>query len=246
MARDIDFQILGRLKNDFASYRAVEFTGSTLATLDVDERSTLTNAGIEMGAKNTIVPFDERTADWYGMGPATELKDMRHDPEATFETTHTFDVGSLAPQIALPHRVDLVEDVTGVAGTSLTAAHIGSCVGAKLSDLRAAATIVRDKSVRIPFLVTPATRAAYNEALEDGTAKILADAGAILQAPGCGPCAGVHMGILGDDDRIIASVTRNFRGRMGGRNSEIYLGSPASTAASALEGQIADPRQYVQ
>lgn len=247
MARDIDFRILGEVGSDFANYRAIEFAGSALSTLSVEERSTLTNAGIEMGAKNTIVPWDAITEAWFEKDSMdSSSRDwLKHDPNATFAETRTFDISALDPQVALPHRVDSIASVKQVSGTPLTAAHIGSCVGAKLSDLQAAANVVRGNTTRIPLIVTPATRAGYNEAIRDGTAEALATAGAILQAPGCGPCAGVHMGILGHSERIIASVTRNFRGRMGSRDSEIYLGSPRTVAASAIEGRIADPRHYV-
>lgn len=246
MARDIDFQILGRLKNDFATYRAVEFAGSALASLSIEERSVLCNAGIEMGAKNAIVPADDITARWYAqLEVQSDWPTLAHDPHADFAETQTFDVSELEPQVALPHRVDNVAGVNELDDTPLTGAQIGSCVGAKLTDLRAAAEVLRGRKVRVPLLVTPATRAAMDAAVADGTAKILLDAGAVLQAPGCGPCAGVHMGVLGDGERIIASVTRNFRGRMGSREAEIYLGSPQTVAASAIAGQITDPRPYL-
>jgi 3-isopropylmalate/(R)-2-methylmalate dehydratase large subunit len=245
MARDIDFQILGRLKNDFATYRSVEFAGSALDGLSIDERSVLSNAGIEMGAKNAIVPADAVTAAWYqALDDQPDWAAIAHDPAADFAQTHVFDVSGLEPQVALPHRVDNVAGISDVEPAPITGAHIGSCVGAKLTDLRAAAMVLRGQKVSVPLVVTPATRAAMDAAVEDGTAQTLLDAGAIIQAPGCGPCAGVHMGVLGDGERIIASVTRNFRGRMGSREAEIYLGSPQTVAASAIAGRIADPRRY--
>lgn len=245
MARDIDFQILSRLKNDFASYCSVEFAGSTLATLSIEERSVLTNAGIEMGAKNAVVPADQVTKQWYApLDHQIDWPSLAHDPNADFAQIHEFNVSDLVPQVALPHRPDNVVAVTDLSNTSITGAHIGSCVGAKLTDLRAAADVLRGNKVSVPLVVTPSTQAAMNMAVADGTAKILLDAGATLQAPGCGPCAGIHMGVLGDGERIIASMTRNFRGRMGSRESEIYLGSPQTVAASAIEGKIADPRPF--
>ncbi len=243
MARDIDFLILGRLKNDFAVYKAIEFAGPALATLSLDERSVLTNAGIEMGAKNAIVPPDAVTWRSYAMEPDAFLA---HDPDADFDEVYEFDLTDLEPQIALPHQVDTVASVSDVAGLPIDVAYLGSCAGAKLVDLQAAARILRGHTMRVPLIVTPSTRGAYEAALRDGTLATLVEAGATIQPPGCGPCAGVHMGILGAGERAIASMTRNFRGRMGASDAEIYLGSPLTVAASAIEGQIADPRVYLQ
>ena len=242
MARDIDFHILGTLKSDFAIYKSIEFSGPAIAHLSIEERSVLTNAGIEMGAKNALVPADTITWEYYDITPESVLQ---HDPCADFEHLYEFTVSTLEPQIALPHQVDNVANVSDIVGQPVDIAYLGSCVGAKLSDLRMAAQILRGHKVSIPFIVTPATRSAYEAVLRDGTLATLVEAGAIVQPPGCGPCAGVHMGILGPDQRAIASVTRNFRGRMGSRDAEIYLGSPATVAASVIEGKIADPRHYV-
>jgi 3-isopropylmalate/(R)-2-methylmalate dehydratase large subunit len=242
MARDVNFLILGALNSDFAMYRAVELSGPALADLSLQERSVLSNGGIEMGAKNAIVPADATTWADFDLPPDPWLE---HDPAAAFERLYTFDVSALEPQVARPHHVDNISGVSAVAGEPVTVAHIGSCVGAKLSDLRAAARVLRGRRARVPLLVTPATRAGYEAALADGTLATLLAAGATVQAPGCGPCAAVHMGILGPGERAIATVTRNFRGRMGSPESEIFLGSPLTVAASAVEGRLADPRPYL-
>lgn len=241
-ARDVDFQILGRLKSDFALYRAVEFAGPVVDRFSIEERSTLTNAGIEMGAKNAIVPADETT--WAELGGEPDPW-LAHDPDADFVQVYEFDVSDLEPQIAQPHQVDNVAGVSAVAGLPIGVAHIGSCVGARLGDLRAAAALLRGRTVRVPLIVTPATRAAYEAAMRDGTLATLVEAGAIIQPAGCGACAGLHSGVLAEGERTITSFTRNFRGRMGSPNAEIYLGSPLTVAASAIEGCIADPRPYL-
>jgi 3-isopropylmalate/(R)-2-methylmalate dehydratase large subunit len=242
MARDINFLILGRLKSDFAMYRAVEFSGAVLGSLSLQERSVLSNGGIEMGAKNAIVPADAATWADYDMPPEPWLE---HDPQAEFERVYEFEVADLEPQVATPHHVDNIAGISAVAGEPVTVAHIGSCVGAKLSDMRAAAKVLHGRCVRVPLIVTPATRDGYGEALRDGTLATLIAAGATIQAPGCGPCAAVHMGIMGPGERAIATITRNFRGRMGSTDSEIFLGSPLTVAASAVEGRLADPRPYL-
>ncbi len=243
MARDINFAILGRLKSDFATYRAVEFAGPVLAALSMAERSVLSNAGIEMGAKNAIVPADATTWDYYGLPPDPTFA---HDPEAQFHRVHSFDIGALEPLVTVPHHVHNIASVSEVKGTPVTVAHIGSCVGAKLNDIHAAVRVLRGRRVRVPLIVTPATRDAQDAAARDGTLAALIEAGATIQAPGCGPCAGVHMGVVGPGERVIGTVTRNFRGRMGSREAEIYLGNPLTVAASAVEGCIADPRPYLE
>lgn len=243
MPRDVAFFLLGTLRSDCAVYKAVEFHGTFVQSLDIAGRSVLTNAGIEMGAKNAIVPADEVTAAFYGETLADKL---RGDSEASFEKIYQFDVSTLEPMVALPHQVDNVATVREVQGKPIDLAYLGSCVGAKLEDLRAAAQVLRGRRTAVPLLVTPATRAALESASRDGTLSALIDAGAIVQPAGCGPCAGVHMGILGPHQRAITSLTRNFRGRMGARDAEIYLASPMTVAASALNGRITDPTPYLE
>lgn len=243
LARDLDLAILARLKSDFALYKAVEFNGPALAGFDMDSRSVLTNAGIEMGAECALVHPDQVSWDYAG-GPVDA--GLTSDIDATYAERHAFELDDIEPQVAVPHQVDTGVSVSQVAGQELDVAYLGSCVGGKLSDLRLAAGVLEGKRTRIPLLVTPATREVYDTALADGTLQTLASAGAIIQAAGCGACAGLHSGVLGNGQRLIGSVTRNFKGRMGSRDAKVFLGSPLTVAASAIEGHIADPRPYLE
>lgn len=234
-ARDLAMAMLQRLRADFALYRAVEFAGPVLETLDLDERAVLSNQAIEMGAKNGIIP---------PVGGAARAPAGGGDG-AVYEATHAFQVGTLSPLVAAPPRVDNVHAVGEVAGGELDRAYIGSCVGGKARDLREAARVLRGRRARIPLVITPATSRVVQACLRDGTLQTLVDAGAIIQPPGCGACAGLHSGLLGPEERCIATVTRNSPGRMGHRTAQIYLASPLTVAASALAGRIADPRDVL-
>jgi 3-isopropylmalate/(R)-2-methylmalate dehydratase large subunit len=245
--RDIDFHMFRELNSDFANYCSLEFAGSLVEHLSVEQRAVLTNASIEIGAKNAVVPFDSVTSSWLNdwWGDSVNPEVYRHDPNASFQRTLVIDVGTLEPFVAGPHSVNNIRPVSLIERTPLTVAHLGSCVGSSIEDLRSAATVLRNRRVEVPLIVTPATRRTVERAIEEGIAKVLVEAGATIQAPGCGPCAGVHMGVLGPGDRAITSFTRNYKGRMGSSEAEIYLGSPATVAASALAGEIADPRNYL-
>lgn len=239
-ARDLAMTVLGSLGADFAIYRAVEYTGEALRGLPVDELAVLTNQAVEMGAKNGIVPPPPgapRVED-------AEL-DLSPSPPEACEAVHTFQVRDLEPLVALPPRVDHVRPVREVDGLPVDRAYIGSCVGGKAMDLRLAAQVLRGRRVRVPLVVTPATQAVVRACLADGTLQTLLEAGAVLHAPGCGACAGLHSGLLGPGERCVATVTRNTPGRMGHRSAEIYLASPLTVAASALTGRLTDPREVL-
>lgn len=239
-ARDLAMAVLGSLGSDFAIYRAVEYAGEAVAGLPLDERAVLTNQAVEMGAKNGIVPPPPgapRVVE-------SELDLAPSSPEAC-EAVHTFRVGDLEPLVALPPRVDHVRPVRAVGGQPVDRAYIGSCAGGKATDLRLAARVLRGRRVRVPLVVTPATLGVLRACLADGTLQTLVDAGAIVQAPGCGACAGLHSGLLGPGERCVATVTRNTPGRMGHRSAEIYLASPLTVAASALTGRLTDPREVL-
>jgi len=239
-ARDLAMTVLGSLGADFAIYRAVEYGGDAVATLPLDERAVLTNQAVEMGAKNGIIappPDAPRIQDGtLDLAPTA--------PEAC-EAVHTFRVRDLEPLVALPPRVDHVRPVRELEGLRVDRAYIGSCAGGKTTDLRLAARVLRGRRVRVPLVVTPATQAVVRECLADGTLGTLAEAGVVLQAPGCGACAGLHSGLLGPGERCVATVTRNNPGRMGHRSAEIYLASPLTVAASALTGRLTDPREVL-
>ncbi|MDR5695409.1 MAG: 3-isopropylmalate dehydratase large subunit [Armatimonadota bacterium] len=244
-ARDLAMAILQRLGADFALYRAVEYGGSTVDSLDLDERAVLTNQAIEMGAKNGIVPPSESVLLKFQGEGTPLLEPPVSDPGCQYESIYRFEAQAIEPLVALPPQVDNVVPISEVAGRPIDRAYIGSCVGGKARDLREAARILRGRQVKVPLMVVPATRGVVEECLRDGTLQVLIEAGAILAAPGCGACAGLHTGILGKGERCIATVTRNFPGRMGDPSAEIYLASPLTVAASALVGRLIDPREFL-
>ena len=228
--RDVTMHILGQLKSDFALYHAVEFGGSFVETLSLDERLVLSNQGIEMGATNAIV----------------QPIDFAPDANTHYAKHYQYDVSALAPQVALPHRVDNIAAADDIPETNIDSAWIGSCVGGRYADLKAAAHILDGQQVRIPLSITPATSAIYQRCLQEGILGTLVAAGATIQQAGCGPCAGLHSGAVAAGERIITTATRNFKGRMGSRESEVYLASPYTVAASAITGRIIDPRHVME
>jgi 3-isopropylmalate/(R)-2-methylmalate dehydratase large subunit len=244
--RDLAMRILAELGADFGLGHAVEFAGPALASMALEDRSVLSNQSIEMGAENGIVIPDEHLlgemtvagVEFSGPLPTS-------DPDAEIAANHTFEVAGVEPQVACPHAVDNVRDVSEAAGTEIDRVYIGSCVGGRLSDLMMAAEVLGGRRVAVPTLVTPATQQIYQASLENGTLKTLTAAGVIVQAPGCGACAGLLGGVLGPGERCMSTVTRNFRGRMGAPSAEVYLASPYTAAATAVAGHIIDPRRYV-
>lgn len=244
-ARDLAMAVLRQLRADFAIYRAVEYGGPAVDALDLDERAVLANQAIEMGAKNGIVPASGPVRERFGPDLTASGRPLAGDPGCRYEATHTFKTSSIPPLVAAPPNVDQVMPVGEAGGLALDRAYIGSCVGGKAKDLREAARVLRGKRVRIPLMVTPATQQGVEETLRDGTLQTLIEAGAHVQAPGCGACAGLHSGLLGARERCIATVTRNYPGRMGDPTAEIYLASPLTVAASAVAGRLTDPREYL-
>lgn len=242
-ARDLAMAVLQSLGADFAIYRAVEYVGEAVEGLGVDERAVLTNQAVEMGAKNGIVAPRLDGEDRAGAVDATI--DLSPSVPEECEAVHVFRVAGLLPLVAVPPAVDQVHPVAALGRIVLDRAYIGSCAGGKAEDLRLAARVLRGRRVRIPLVVTPATQQVVRSCLADGTLQTLIEAGAVLQAPGCGACAGLHSGLLGPGERCIATVTRNTPGRMGHRTAEIYLASPLTVAASAVTGRLTDPREVL-
>ena len=242
--RDVTMQMLGDLKADFALYRAVEFGGSFVDTLTIEKRLVLSNQGIEMGCKNAVVVPTQILLEEIAAAGIKQMAEILYpDTDATYEAVHTYDVSQLEPLVAAPHTVDNIVRATDLADTAIDVAYVGSCVGGRYEDLRAAAQIVSGKQVQVPLWVTPATHTIYRRCLEDGTLQTLVEAGALIQPAGCGACAGLHSGILAADETIITTATRNFKGRMGSRDSSVYLGSAYTVAASAVAGRVVDPRE---
>lgn len=214
----------------------------------MEARFTISNMAVEMGAKAGLMEADERTAEWVARYSRRTFEPAAPDPDAVYERILEFDVSGLEPQVARPHRVDNVAPLSEVAGLPVDEAVLGTCTNGRLEDLRIAAALVRRYRVspRVRFIVAPASRHVYLQALRDGTLETLVQAGAAVVTPGCGPCVGTHNGVPADGERVISTANRNFKGRMGNRNAEIYLASPAAVAAAALTGEITDPREFLK
>ena len=247
-AKDLILFLIGKLTEDGANYQAVEMTGDTISSLSMGSRFTICNMGIEMGAKAAIMEADEATQRWLLRNQIEgSIKPVRPDSDAVYSRTLEFQVGQLEPQIAKPHKVDNTVPLKQVAGTTIQEVVIGTCTNGRLEDLEIAATILRGKRIAadMRLIVIPASRSVLLEAMDKGVMRTLVEAGAMVIAPGCGPCVGVHGGIPADGENVLSTANRNFKGRMGNPNANIFLGSPAAAAAAALEGKIADPRKYL-
>jgi 3-isopropylmalate/(R)-2-methylmalate dehydratase large subunit len=243
-AKDLVLYIIGDQGADGALYKSVEFAGPAVAAASLSGRMTLCNMAAEMGAKNAYVAPDEKTRAFLeGRAPRT-YDEVLPDEGAAYERTLSYDVAGLGPQVACPHAVDNVAPVGEVAGTCVDQVVVGTCTNGRVDDLVVAANILRNRRVApgVRVLVFPASRATYLEALGIGALATLAEAGCIIMNPGCGPCLGAHEGVLAAGEVCLSTANRNFRGRMGSTEAEVYLCSPATAAASALYGRITDPR----
>lgn len=244
--KDAILKIIGELKADGMNYKSVEFHGTSIDKLSMASRMTMTNMGAEMGAKATIMPVDKYTCEMIRMEFGLEVDAFLPDGDANYSDTFEFDLTSIIPMVACPPNVDNVRPVEELSGTAIDQAFIGSCTNGRLEDLHLAARILKGNRVRVRCIVIPASRKVLLEAVRDGTVETLSRAGCVVGPPTCGPCVGAHMGLLGPGEVAVSTSNRNFPGRMGDRDAMIYLASPATAAASALEGKIADPRRYVQ
>jgi 3-isopropylmalate/(R)-2-methylmalate dehydratase large subunit len=245
--KDVALALAGRLGADGAQYRSLEFGGTALRDLDLSGRMTLANMAVEMGAKFGLVEVDESlAARLRGQGVGVDA--FGPDPDARYERRVEVRLDRLDPQVALPPAVDRVVPVGEAEGIPVDQAFIGSCTNGRVDDLRAAAAILRGHRVhpQTRLLVAPASRRVLQQALAEGIVDDLVAAGALLLPPGCGPCFGGHQGLLGPGERCIGSHNRNFLGRMGSPQADIYLASPATVAASALRGRITDPRRVLE
>jgi homoaconitate hydratase family protein len=243
-AKDVILKIIGDEGADRANYKAVEFTGDGAENLSLASRLVLTNMAAEMGAKNGYFPPDKKVFDFLKDRAKASYLPVYSDPDADYESVLENDLSTLEPQVACPHTVDNVKSVTEVIGTPFHQAVIGTCTNGRLEDLKVAADILRGKTIAssVRVLVIPASRFEYLKALHEGVIEDLVQAGCIFLNPGCGPCLGAHQGILAPGEVALSTANRNFRGRMGSRDSEIYLASPATVAASVIQGKITDPR----
>jgi 3-isopropylmalate/(R)-2-methylmalate dehydratase large subunit len=243
-AKDVALHIIGDIGADGADYCSVEFAGQTIRNMSVASRMVLTNMVAEMGAKNGVVEPDDTTRAWLKGRVQRDYTEILADASAEYRQVLEYDVSDLAPQVARPHTVDNVVPVTEVAGTRINQALVGTCTNGRLEDLAAAAEILRGKHIapHVRLLVLPASRSILLEAIEQGIISDLVSAGATLLNPGCGPCLGAHEGCMAPAEVTISTANRNFKGRMGSKEAFIYLGGPATVAASALAGVITDPR----
>ena len=247
-AKDIILHIIGKVRADGANYRAVEFSGPVVNGLDMDSRFSICNMLVEMGAKCGFMPVDKKTFVWLSAhGITKRAAGVAADADARYEKTLEFDISRLKPQVARPHTVDNVVPVNEVKGVAIQEAYLGTCTNGRLSDLKVAGSILKKRKVApgVRLIIAPASRGILLEALESGLVDTLVKAGAVIVAPGCGPCVGTHNGIPADGENVISSANRNFKGRMGNPNAFIYLGSPATVVASAVTGKITDPSAYL-
>jgi len=248
-AKDIILHIITSITANGATYKAVEFSGSAVSHLDMDGRFTICNMAVEMGAKCAFMPQDEKTSAWLRprLSVKRKIKTVGPDKNARYAEVQEYDVSKLTPLVSRPHSVDSAVSAKDLKKIKINEAYLGTCTNARLQDLKAAASILRSRKAApgVKMIVSPASRPIFLEALRSGLIDIFVKAGAVLLPPGCGPCVGTHNGIPADGEVVISTANRNFKGRMGNPNAFIYLGSPATVAASAVKGHIADPREFL-
>jgi homoaconitate hydratase family protein len=246
-AKDVILKVIGTLGADYGVYRAVEFTGPLLENLGISERMTLCNMTTEMGAKTAYIQPDQVTFDFLRDKVKMESSVVTTDSGYRYAAEHAFDVSGFKPQVAAPHSVDHVSDINVYLGKPVHQAYLGTCTGGRVEDLAVAARILKGRRVHphTRFLVVPASKGVFLEAMAKGYIQTLVEAGATFVTPSCAACLGTHQGILASGETCITASSRNFPGRMGHAEAEIFVASPASVAAAALEGKIADPTQYL-
>ncbi len=242
MAKDFILKIIGDIGTDGGSYKAMQFAGTGIDKMSVEERLTLTNMTTEAGAKNGIIEADKKTLEYLKSRGATNLNPIHGDSDAEYSKTFEYEASEMEPIVAKPFSPENISVVREAPSVELDKAYIGSCTGAKLEDLEAVAKILKGKKVKIRTEVLPAAISIYKKALEKGLIKIFLDAGVTVGPPTCGACCGAHMGVLAKGEICISTTNRNFPGRMGHVESQTYLASPLVTAASAVTGKITDPR----
>jgi len=246
-SKDVILAVIKETGVDGALYKAMEFVGPALGEMSMEARMTITNMAIEAGAKNGVIGFDETTKKYLD----EHLKDnsdytvYESDADAEYDSVVEIDCGKLEPMVALPHLPSNGKPISECAGLKMDQAYIGSCTNGRIEDLRIAAGILKGKKVAIRTIVVPATPAVWKQAMDEGLFEIFYDAGCVLSAPTCGACLGGFMGVLAEGEKCISTTNRNFVGRMGHPKSEVYLASPATAAASAVEGKLTDPRTYM-
>ena len=247
-AKDLALHLIGRIGADGATYKSLEFCGEAIENMSMAERFTLANMAVEAGAKVGLFPADETTHRYLeSRGRGALFRAFRPDPDAEYEKIIEIDATGIEPTISRPHSVDNIALARELTGTKIAQVFIGTCTNGQLEDMAIAAKILKGRK-RHPstrLLVAPASKEVLIEAMGAGYIQTLLEAGAVLLPPGCGPCVGVHQGVLGDGEACLTTANRNFRGRMGNPAAFIYLGSPATAAAAAIAGEITDPRELM-
>ena len=247
-SKDVILYLAREYTTEVAQYKSLEFKGPTAEKMSIASRMTMANMGVELGAKFAFFEADQKTVDYllpYVQEGAKKRVDFfKADPDAQYERVYEIDVSRLEPQVAFPHDVGNVRPISQAGDVKVDQAFLGSCTNGRLEDLEIAAAILKGKKVHpeTRLIVFPASWEIYLEALRQGILETLIEAGAVVCNPGCGPCLGGHMGLLASKEKCISSSNRNFKGRMGSTEAEVYLGSPATVAASAIAGRIVDPR----
>jgi 3-isopropylmalate/(R)-2-methylmalate dehydratase large subunit len=245
-SKDVILKLIGDVGADGARYQACEYAGKVVRDLDVSQRMTISNMAIEMGGKAGIIEPDRKTEAYVKERvPGYRLdKDLKSDAGASYSAVKRYDLSEMPPQVACPHNVDNVVDVGEVEGRKIDQVFIGSCTNGRFEDLKIAADIMGKKPVAkgVRLIVIPASRTEYMKALKAGLVEQFMDAGAMVEAPCCGPCMGGSFGLLGPGEVGLSTSNRNFRGRQGSAEAYVYLSSPATAAASAIKGKITDPR----
>jgi len=246
-SKDVILTVIARIGTDGALYKAMEFVGPALAEMSTEARMTITNMAIEAGAKTGIIGFDDVTKAYLDgrLKGKQDYTVVASDDDAEYVAVEEFDCSAIEPMVALPHLPSGGVAIGNCAGMAMDQAYIGSCTNGRIEDLRIAAGILKGKEVKIRTLVVPATPEIWKQAADEGLFDAFYDAGCVISAPTCGACLGGFMGVLAAGEKCISTTNRNFVGRMGSPKSEVYLASPATVAASAVEGRLADPRKYL-
>ncbi|MDD5382280.1 MAG: 3-isopropylmalate dehydratase large subunit [Candidatus Margulisbacteria bacterium] len=246
-SKDLILNLIGKIGSDGATYMALEIEGDAIDAMSVDARFTISNMAIECGAKAGLMKADSKVLDWVKQHSKRKPNPQTADKDARYAKVVEIDVAKLEPQIAKPHAVDNTCPISEVLGTPIQQGYIGTCTNGRLEDFQIAAKILKGEKVKAGtrLIIAPASKEILLDMIKDGTYQSLLDSGAAAVTPGCGPCVGTHNGVPSDGENVISTANRNFLGRMGNRNAFIYLGSPATVAASMIEGKIADPRKYL-
>lgn len=247
MAKDLFLRTLRDVGHAGATYKAMEFSGDTISAMSMDGRMCVSNMSVEAGAKVGLIAADSETDRYLSAhGCRKPYVKLHPDADAVYEKEYRYDASELVPQVSCPHAVDNVKDLSDVAGVPIQQAYLGSCTGGRMEDLTAAAHVLKGRKIAAGcrMLISPASKQVLKEALAAGIIEIFIDAGATLLPPTCGACAGLHNGLLAAGENCVSATNRNFKGRMGSYESNIYLASPAAVAAAAVTGALTDPREF--